>query len=90
MSSGGIAAVVPSEEGPSSQSRLMPAAEARLLLWRAEGAASCGACWKNLLPVKQISITRLSVLIWTLKNYRNLPLLLYFQKMSVFPLQSEF
>lgn len=50
MSSGGIAAVVPSEEGPSSQSRLMPAAEARLLLWRAEGAASCGACWKKSAP----------------------------------------
>lgn len=90
MSSGGIAAVVLSEEGPSSQSRLMSTAEAGPLLLRAERAASCGACWKNLLPVKQISIARLSVLIWTLKNYQNLPLLLCNQKMSALPLWSEF
>lgn len=80
--SGGIAVVVPNKEGPDFQSRLMPAAGVRLLLFCWE--QSCGACWKNLLRVKQISITILSVLIWTQKNCQNLLLLLYYQKLSVF------
>lgn len=82
--SGGIAVVVPDKQGPDFQSRLSPqlgfCSVLLLFCWE----QSWGACWKNLLPVKQISITILSVLIWIQKNCQNLPLLLYFQKLSDF------